>query len=121
MTTVHILHNGVAICGAGIPRDWPEGHKWVRADSSPVATCTACRYVHGLSALEPAQPVVDDRADVLTLARSLCWVVEQVHQSHHMLARESWRDCRQGVCGSMEYMLGQVGLDKELKPTARRP
>jgi len=27
---IHLLHEGRALCGlAGIPRDWPDGHRWV--------------------------------------------------------------------------------------------
>ena len=28
--TVHVLESGASLCGmAGVPKDWPEGHKWV--------------------------------------------------------------------------------------------
>lgn len=69
------------------------------------------------------------RGDVVIAVKNLCWMVERVHQSYHCdvpgadqdITSSSWRECSRGVCGSMEHMLSQVGLDKNLKPTDRRP
>lgn len=44
--TVHVLHEGRALCGAmdGVPRDWPEGHWWVelRHVNTVTCGCTLC-------------------------------------------------------------------------------
>ncbi len=42
---VHVLHEGRALCGMPglFPKDWPDGHKWVRLDEAKDATCVACK------------------------------------------------------------------------------
>jgi hypothetical protein len=42
---VHVLHHGMPICGfaSTVPRDWPEGHRWVSILDWEKATCGACR------------------------------------------------------------------------------
>ena len=41
---VHILREGYALCGLpGIPREWPEGHRWVRVEERNRVTCSACK------------------------------------------------------------------------------
>lgn len=46
---VHILHHGTALCGlAGIPSEWPEGHRWVRLEETKRATCSACKAAASL-------------------------------------------------------------------------
>jgi hypothetical protein len=40
---VHILHNGLALCGLGMPQAWPEGHRWVRIEEAKRATCYGCK------------------------------------------------------------------------------
>jgi hypothetical protein len=41
---VHILYEGRALCGLpGIPREWPEGHRWVRKEERNRATCSGCK------------------------------------------------------------------------------
>lgn len=37
---VHFLVAGVAPCGAGMPLDWPEGHKW--SGNRGEVTCAGC-------------------------------------------------------------------------------
>jgi len=61
------------------------------------------------------------RADKAILVKNLCWMAERVHQGHHLEHSRGWRECTQGVCGSMEHMLAQVGLDKNLNKIKRRP
>jgi len=61
------------------------------------------------------------KADVMTTAKNLVWACERHHQGFHGDDAGHWRECSKGICGSMEYMLAQVGLDKELKPTERVP
>lgn len=42
---VHILHHGRPLCGAfpgKVPRDWPEGHKWVGLDERHLCSCGEC-------------------------------------------------------------------------------
>lgn len=40
---IHILWKGRTICGLpGIPRDWPDGHSWVRVEDAERATCVHC-------------------------------------------------------------------------------
>lgn len=40
---VHILRGGRAMCGMlGIPRDWPEDHRWVKWHEAKDATCKRC-------------------------------------------------------------------------------
>lgn len=45
----HILFQGSALCGRiGLPKDWPEGEKWVYADDLEHATCEGCKMAIGL-------------------------------------------------------------------------
>ena len=47
--TLHILYEGSALCGLrGVPRDWPEGHRWVYVDELAKATCDGCKTAAGL-------------------------------------------------------------------------
>jgi len=43
---IHILAYGAALCGMkGVPRDWPEGHRWIGffdAQWREHATCPEC-------------------------------------------------------------------------------
>lgn len=52
--TVHILRSGLAECGAGSPRSWPEADRWVPYDSPEdvltLATCPGCRGKAALAA-----------------------------------------------------------------------
>jgi len=32
---VHILHQGLALCGAGLPNSWPTAHRWVSIADYP--------------------------------------------------------------------------------------
>ncbi len=42
--TIHVLHGGQAFCGQpGIPRDWPDDHRWVPLKDWAKATCFGCR------------------------------------------------------------------------------
>jgi hypothetical protein len=43
--TIHVLHHGFPICGftREMPKDWPQGHLWVRKDDAALATCPRCR------------------------------------------------------------------------------
>ena len=42
---IHILRAGLTLCGFSreVPRDWPEGHKWVAESDEPLATCVSCK------------------------------------------------------------------------------
>lgn len=42
--TVHILFQGLPRCrfSTQVPRDWPEGHKWVSDADADLATCHGC-------------------------------------------------------------------------------
>jgi hypothetical protein len=42
---VHVLFRGYALCGfsQALPRDWPEGHRWVHYALRADATCASCR------------------------------------------------------------------------------
>lgn len=41
---VHALLYGFALCAIpGIPRDWPQGHTWVRVDEPDKVTCEGCK------------------------------------------------------------------------------
>ena len=45
--TIHVLRHGRALCGLpGLPRDWPEGHRWVSSLSVEEATCAPCKARH---------------------------------------------------------------------------
>lgn len=45
----HILYHGAALCGQpGLPKDWPEGEKWVYADDLAHVTCPSCKVAIGL-------------------------------------------------------------------------
>lgn len=50
--TVHILKHGQSHCKmAGVPGEWPDGHRWMSfesADLRAAATCPECRRVEGL-------------------------------------------------------------------------
>lgn len=62
-------------------------------------------------------------------AQNLIWLAARVHEAHHARPDsdpwtgpdDSWRECNRGVCASMEYMLGQAGFDKNLKPVPVMP
>lgn len=41
MGVIHILHTGLALCGAGMPLDWPGSDRWVRIQEDG-ATCAPC-------------------------------------------------------------------------------
>lgn len=74
--------------------------------------------------LQIKQDVADLKQDVKTCAKNLCWMADRVHQAYHVNEGNdvlNWKECNQGVCGSMEHMLAQVGLDKDLQPAIRRP
>ncbi len=68
-------------------------------------------------------------SDVTTLAKNLIWLASTVHQNHHhdpytqgtTPETADWRRCMHGTCASMDHMLGQVGLDKNLATVPRRP
>ena len=57
-------------------------------------------------------------ADIMKAASHMVWMAQTNHNAHHV-PEGSWRDCGIGVCASMEHMLAQIGLDKELKPVER--
>lgn len=42
--TVHILATGLPLCGfsTGVPKNWPEGHKWVSITDPEDANCQKC-------------------------------------------------------------------------------
>jgi len=48
---VHVLRFGIVLCPAkdgllkSVPRDWPEGHKWVSIVEADKATCESCRSI----------------------------------------------------------------------------
>ncbi len=62
---VHILRHGFALCGlAGLPRDWPVGHRWVAYNDPTMpseANCPAC--------IEPAVTATmrESRADLCAI------------------------------------------------------
>jgi len=60
-----------------------------------------------------------------TAAFNMCWMADRVHQAHHPSATPAdpgtWKICHKGICASMEYMLGQAGYDKDLKPVPVLP
>ncbi len=71
---------------------------------------------------------------LLTAAKNMIWMAERIHQAHHVghvlplgagsaLVAPSlnWKECVQGICGSMEHMLAQAGFTKDLVPTEVRP
>jgi len=53
--TVHMLKSGLAVCGAGMPNDWPDGDRWVaynnKSDRGSV-NCQGCLAPPGISALQ---------------------------------------------------------------------
>jgi hypothetical protein len=45
MSTIHILDQGKALCyflSEGVPKDWPENHRWVGMDECSDANCKVC-------------------------------------------------------------------------------
>jgi ribosomal protein L37E len=41
--TIHFLKYGVTAClMPGVPKDWPENHKWVSEDDKDKVNCRAC-------------------------------------------------------------------------------
>jgi hypothetical protein len=42
---VHLLVNGIAACGAGLPYSWPEGDRWTDSGDVTVVTCPGCQAV----------------------------------------------------------------------------
>lgn len=42
---VHVLLEGAPLCGLlwGVPRDWPEGNRWVALNELADATCPICK------------------------------------------------------------------------------
>jgi hypothetical protein len=44
---VHLLVNGIAACGGGLPYSWPEGDRWTDSGDVSVVTCPACRARRG--------------------------------------------------------------------------
>lgn len=45
--TTHILRHGYPLCAFSdlVPRDWPEGHRWVGLEDRKDATCARCLEV----------------------------------------------------------------------------
>lgn len=60
-STVHILRQGLALCGAGTPSQWPSSHLWIGYldPGAHLANCTACLLVHQAPAVEAAAKVRD--------------------------------------------------------------
>lgn len=44
-TYVHVLMSGFPLCGfsQALPRDWPDGHRWVSIAHPDQATCPGCK------------------------------------------------------------------------------
>ncbi|TAL42824.1 MAG: hypothetical protein EPN91_07555 [Salinibacterium sp.] len=41
---IHVLYYGHSLCALpGVPRDWPEGHKWTTIANAEHATCETCK------------------------------------------------------------------------------
>jgi hypothetical protein len=40
---VHVLFNGVALCGAGAPWVWPPEHRWAYLEDLEHVTCEGCK------------------------------------------------------------------------------
>jgi hypothetical protein len=62
-----------------------------------------------------------DNEDLMIAVKNMCWMAEKIHQAHHDTVPATWKLCGKGVCGSMEYMLAQVGLTKDLTPRDKVP
>jgi|GEM_PF-880522 len=56
MGVTHGLRHGFALCGFSKwpPKDWPEGHKWVRFDDVKEITCPGC-LAHFKDSVRPEQ------------------------------------------------------------------
>lgn len=52
-SATHVLHEGQSLCAIssvfGVPRDWPDGHKWVSMNERSLATCQKCKTWSTLS------------------------------------------------------------------------
>jgi hypothetical protein len=80
-----------------------------RSHNQPSVACDECP-VHEL--------------DTKKLSCHMVWIAMTVHNGHHVDVEPvvpDWRQCTMGICGSMEQMLGEVGLDKDLKERVRIP
>lgn len=56
---VHYLKYGVTACLLpGVPKDWPENHKWVGDEHKDKVTCPAC--LQGMAYGDPTFQILDD-------------------------------------------------------------
>ncbi len=70
---VHILHEGVSLCGKpGLPRDWEPGHVWVHASDADKATCEGC--AQGLWKLEPPKETGTPARDITLEGMVFPWI-----------------------------------------------
>lgn len=56
---IHLLKYGVTACLLpGVPKDWPDNHKWVSEEDKEKVTCRAC--IQGMQWGDPTFAILED-------------------------------------------------------------
>ena len=93
---IHVLHHGAAFCGQpGLPKDWPEGDRWVGLDHPELSNCHRClEAVVGMKD-RPKNPPVPGWGVLDADGRRIVWHVPEeearavyTEKTHAVLVRD---------------------------------
>lgn len=122
---VAVQHIKVALTAARVPELNEHGRQlyvWERIENVLVDYGTF--HDHENEKSTECDYCVEHKRDVKNAADHMIWIAQTVHNGNHIPTEPrglGWKSCTKGVCGSMGQMLGQIGFDKDLKPTEKVP